>query len=202
MSRPLLGDTPVLLGDTPVPSSGRAGSGRDEAARPARTTPKRHRRAGHYARTTDPALTQRFADALGRESLEHAAAARVERASFETLSDGAPAACDPELRSALRAGARDLGLGETDLPSGAGHDAAFMSRICPSAMVFVPCRAGKSHAPEEWASREAIAAGAAVIFQAVRGTRPVSRARETATGGLIGAVNPHCLVPIIFDAAR
>jgi N-carbamoyl-L-amino-acid hydrolase len=34
--------------------------------------------------------------------------------------------------------------------------------------VFVPCRAGKSHAPEEWASREALAAGAAVIYQAVR----------------------------------
>jgi N-carbamoyl-L-amino-acid hydrolase len=42
-----------------------------------------------------------------------------------------------------------------------------MSRICPAAMVFVPCRAGKSHVPEEWADREAIAAGAAVIYQAV-----------------------------------
>ena len=120
------------------------------------------------ARTTDPALTRRFVEAIDRESLAHAAAARVRRVSFETLSDGAPAACDPKLRSALRAGARDLGLGEADLPSGAGHDAAFMSRICPSAMVFVPCRAGKSHAPEEWADREAIAAGAAVIYQAVK----------------------------------
>jgi N-carbamoyl-L-amino-acid hydrolase len=34
--------------------------------------------------------------------------------------------------------------------------------------VFVPCRAGKSHTPEEWADRDAIAAGAAVIFQAMR----------------------------------
>jgi beta-ureidopropionase / N-carbamoyl-L-amino-acid hydrolase len=119
------------------------------------------------ARTTNPVLTNRFVETIDRESLAHAAAARVQRASFETLSDSAPVACDPELRSALREGARDLGLGESDLPSGAGHDAAFMSRICPSAMVFVPCRAGKSHAPEEWASREAIAAGAAVIHQAV-----------------------------------
>jgi beta-ureidopropionase / N-carbamoyl-L-amino-acid hydrolase len=120
------------------------------------------------ARTTNPALTERFVEAIDRESLEHAAAARVGRASFETLSDGAPAACDPQLRSALRKAAQDLGLGLSDLPSGAGHDAAFMSRICPAAMVFVPCRAGKSHAPEEWASREAITAGAAVIYQAVR----------------------------------
>ena len=72
------------------------------------------------------------------------------------------------LRAALRQGARDLGFGEIDLPSGAGHDAVYMSRICPSAMVFVPCRAGKSHTPEEWADRDAIAAGAEVIFGALR----------------------------------
>ena len=72
------------------------------------------------------------------------------------------------LREALRRGAQELGLGETDLASGAGHDAAFMSRICPSAMIFVPCRNGKSHAPEEWADRDAIARGAAVVLQAVK----------------------------------
>jgi N-carbamoyl-L-amino-acid hydrolase len=120
------------------------------------------------ARTTNPTLTKRFVEAIDRESLEHATGAHVQRASFETLSDGAPVACDPQLRSALCQSAQDLGLGESDLPSGAGHDAAFMSRICPSAMVFIPCRAGKSHAPEEWADREAIAAGAAVIYQAVK----------------------------------
>jgi N-carbamoyl-L-amino-acid hydrolase len=68
----------------------------------------------------------------------------------------------------LRQGANELGLKQMDLPSGAGHDAAFMSRIAPSAMVFVPCRAGKSHAPEEWADRDVLAAGAAVIYQAIR----------------------------------
>ena len=135
------------------------------------------------ARTTNPALTERFVEAIDRESLEHAAAARVARASFETLSDGAPAGCDPELRSALRAGARDLGLGESDLPSGAGHDAAFMSRICPSAMLFVPCRAGKSHAPEEWADREAIAAGAAVIYQAIKALDKSFAQKEQAAAG-------------------
>ncbi|MDB5618148.1 MAG: Zn-dependent hydrolase [Tardiphaga sp.] len=120
------------------------------------------------ARTTQPALTQRFVEIIDRESTAHAMAARVTRATFATLSDGPPVACDPALRTALREGAHDLGLSEIDLPSGAGHDAAFMSRICPSAMIFVPCRAGKSHAPEEWADREAIAAGAAAIYQAVK----------------------------------
>jgi len=120
------------------------------------------------ARTTNPELTARFVGTIDLESAAHAAAAKVTRPKFETLSDGPPVACDPDLRAALRQGAHDLGLGEMDLPSGAGHDAAFMSRIAPSAMVFVPCRKGKSHAPEEWADREAIAAGAAVIYQAVR----------------------------------
>jgi beta-ureidopropionase / N-carbamoyl-L-amino-acid hydrolase len=120
------------------------------------------------ARTTNPALTARFVDTIDRESTRHAAAARAMRATFKTLSDSPAVACDSNLRDALRRGAQDMGLGEMDLPSGAGHDAAFMSRICPSAMVFVPCRNGKSHAPEEWADREPIAAGAAVIFQALK----------------------------------
>ena len=120
------------------------------------------------ARTTDPKLTERFVEAVDRDSTAAAVRARVRRSAFTTLSDGPPVACDPDLRTALRRAAGDLGLAQTDLPSGAGHDAAFMSRICRSAMVFVPCRAGKSHAPEEWADRDAVAAGAAVILQAVK----------------------------------
>jgi N-carbamoyl-L-amino-acid hydrolase len=118
-------------------------------------------------RATDPVLTERFVDLIDRESLVHAESARVTRASFSTLSDGPPVACDPLLRDALRQGAHELGLEQMDLPSGAGHDAAFMARICRSAMVFVPCLHGNSHSPEEWADREAIAAGAAVIYQAI-----------------------------------
>ena len=120
------------------------------------------------ARATSAEMMARFTEVIDRESTAHAAAARVERAAFTLLSDGLSTVCDPGLRDVLRRGAQDLGLGETELASGAGHDAVYMSRICPSAMIFIPCRAGKSHAPEEWADRDAIAAGAAVIYQAVR----------------------------------
>jgi N-carbamoyl-L-amino-acid hydrolase len=72
------------------------------------------------------------------------------------------------LREVLHTSARELGLTAADLASGAGHDAAFMSRVAPSAMVFVPCREGKSHTPVEWADRDALAAGAAVVLQAVK----------------------------------
>lgn len=120
------------------------------------------------ARTTNLALTTRFVAAVDRESEAAATGARVRRSAFTTLSDGPPVACDPDLQTLLHEAACNLGLAQTDLPSGAGHDAAFMSRICRSAMVFVPCRAGKSHAPEEWVDKDALAAGAAVILQAVK----------------------------------
>ena len=68
----------------------------------------------------------------------------------------------------LHQSARELDLAGLDIASGAGHDAAFMTRICPSGMIFVPCRLGKSHSPDEWADAEAIAAGAAVVLQSVK----------------------------------
>ena len=119
------------------------------------------------ARSTSPEMTRRFVERIDRESADHASAAGVRRARFAVLSDGPPAACDPALRAELRHAARRLGLSVRELASGAGHDAAFMTRICPAAMIFTPCRAGKSHAPEEWAEREALAAGTAVMFETV-----------------------------------
>jgi beta-ureidopropionase / N-carbamoyl-L-amino-acid hydrolase len=118
-------------------------------------------------RTTEPALTERFMETIERESAQHAAEARVVRRTI-VLSDGPPAVCDTGLRAALSHSAHELGLRACDLASGAGHDAAFMTRICPSAMVFVPCRNGKSHTPEEWADSSGIAAGAAVMLDTVK----------------------------------
>jgi beta-ureidopropionase / N-carbamoyl-L-amino-acid hydrolase len=119
-------------------------------------------------RTTEPRLTERFMEAVSRESERHAAAAHVQRAPLVILSDGPPALCDPGLRGTLGRSAKKLKLRAGDLASGAGHDTAFMTRICPSAIVFVPCRNGKSHTPEEWADKDAIAEGAAVILDAVK----------------------------------
>jgi beta-ureidopropionase / N-carbamoyl-L-amino-acid hydrolase len=120
------------------------------------------------ARFTSPEMMRSFTERIDRESADNAVAARVRRTAFTVLSDSPPAACDPVLRAELRHAARRLGLSVRELASGAGHDAAFMTRICPAAMIFTPCRAGKSHAPEEWADREALAAGAAVMFETLR----------------------------------
>ena len=119
-------------------------------------------------RTSDVALTDEFVSVVDRESRAFAQDARVARNSFRVLSDGVPVDCDAGLQDALRKGAAALGLSAIDLASGAGHDAAFISRICPAAMLFIPCREGRSHAPEEWAERDALAAGTAVVLDAVR----------------------------------
>lgn len=120
------------------------------------------------ARSTRVDVLETFQEGIERESQAHARRLRVTRQPLRILSNAPSVALDAALRETLAEAARGFGLGSLELASGAGHDAAFMSRICPSAMVFVPCREGKSHTPEEWSEPEQIAAGAAVILEAVR----------------------------------
>ena len=51
--------------------------------------------------------------------------------------------------------------------SRAYHDSLFMSRIAPTGMIFIPCRGGVSHRPDEYASPDAIAHGTAVLADAL-----------------------------------
>lgn len=89
------------------------------------------------------------------------------RGSIVPLSSGRPVAMDTGLRSQLASAAADAGLATQDMPSGGGHDTAFMARICPVGMIFIPCRDGRSHCPEEWSSTEQIAMGARTLLNAV-----------------------------------
>jgi N-carbamoyl-L-amino-acid hydrolase len=118
------------------------------------------------ARFVDSTLAARFTAALDEATAQAAATARVDR-RFSILSDSPPSHCDAGLRDILSSAATDLGLSMRPMTSGAGHNTAFLTRIAPAAMVFVPCRDGRSHTPEEWAEPEAIAAGAAVLLEAV-----------------------------------
>ena len=119
------------------------------------------------ARSENRTLIDEFLALLDRETTAFAEESRTERAVFARLSDTDPTACDPVLRELLRDSAKALGFSSIDIASGAGHDAAFVARIAPAAMLFIPCRDGKSHAPEEWAEPDALAAGTAVIAEAV-----------------------------------
>ncbi|KAF2460252.1 hypothetical protein BDY21DRAFT_160107 [Lineolata rhizophorae] len=54
-----------------------------------------------------------------------------------------------------------------DMRSGAGHDSVYASRQCPTSMIFVPCKDGVSHNPEEYTAPEDCAIGAQVLLGAV-----------------------------------
>lgn len=81
-------------------------------------------------------------------------------AATERLSRTFAVLCDPRLQNIIREAAEVHGLATRPLASGAGHDAAFIARIAPAAMIFVPSKGGISHAPEEWTDTEAIARAA------------------------------------------
>jgi N-carbamoyl-L-amino-acid hydrolase len=78
-----------------------------------------------------------------------------------------PSEFAPELVDCVRAGSKALGYSHRDIVSGAAHDAVYMARIAPTAMVFVPCEGGISHNEIENARSEDIAAGCNVLLQAV-----------------------------------
>lgn len=67
----------------------------------------------------------------------------------------------------VRQGAQRAGCGHRDMISGAGHDAVYMARKVPTAMIFVPCEGGISHNESENAEPEHLAAGCQVLLDAM-----------------------------------
>jgi N-carbamoyl-L-amino-acid hydrolase len=78
-----------------------------------------------------------------------------------------PQQFDSECIAAVREAARVCGYSTRDMISGAGHDAAYVARVAPASMIFVPCKDGISHNEAEYSSKEQCAAGAQVLLQAV-----------------------------------
>jgi N-carbamoyl-L-amino-acid hydrolase len=102
-----------------------------------------------------------------REACEDiAAAARVE-ARVEEFWYFPPTPFDGALIGAVREAARAQGFAHQDIVSGAGHDAVYMARVAPTAMVFVPCAGGISHNETEDASPNDLAAGCSVLMNAL-----------------------------------
>jgi ureidoglycolate amidohydrolase len=83
----------------------------------------------------------------------------------ELLNADAPAASAPEIVEALSESCRKHQLNFLPMVSRAYHDSLFMSRIAPVAMLFIPCRNGYSHRPDEYASPEDIARGTLVLAE-------------------------------------
>ncbi len=86
---------------------------------------------------------------------------------FEKVGGFDPVKFDEGCVAAVRDAAERLGYSHTDIISGAGHDACWINRVAPTAMVMCPCVDGLSHNEAEEISKEWAAAGADVLFHAV-----------------------------------
>lgn len=75
---------------------------------------------------------------------------------------------DPQLQASIAQASRDQGHPTMAILSAAGHDARHLAKICPAAMIFIPCRDGASHVEHEWAEPADVAAGASVLAQVLR----------------------------------
>ena len=95
--------------------------------------------------------------------------------SGEPFHEVATAHCAPALQDALAAAVTDLGHTPLRLPSGAGHDAQIMARLCPSAMLFVRCRGGISHNPAEFASVRDMGLAVAALIRFIERFEPASQ---------------------------
>ncbi|WP_445503105.1 Zn-dependent hydrolase [Microvirga sp. G4-2] len=87
--------------------------------------------------------------------------------SVEKVWDSPAVRFDPECISAVRTGTEKAGFLSRDMVSGAGHDAAYIARVAPTTMIFVPCEGGLSHNEAESTTFEECAAGAQVLLNAV-----------------------------------
>jgi N-carbamoyl-L-amino-acid hydrolase len=83
----------------------------------------------------------------------------------ELLNADAPADCAPAIQEALAQACAKHQLTFVRMVSRAYHDSLFMSRIAPVGMLFIPCRNGYSHRPDEYAAPEDIDAGVAVLAE-------------------------------------
>lgn len=80
------------------------------------------------------------------------------------LVDAPPNEFDPALRQAIMTRAAARGERAIELASAAGHDARHLAPLCRAAMIFVPCRDGLSHHPDEWVEPAHAAAGAQALL--------------------------------------
>lgn len=112
--------------------------------------------------TRRDAVLQQIAEACAKTASQ-----RKVRVHSELVNSDPPAQCAPAVVDALVRACETHSLRFERVISRAYHDSLFMSRISPTAMLFVPSRGGVSHRPDEYSSPEAIAQGVLVLAEAL-----------------------------------
>jgi N-carbamoyl-L-amino-acid hydrolase len=100
-------------------------------------------------------------------AIEQVAARRGVTTKTEVLNADPPAQCDPLVTGALTRACEAHDVSYQQMISRAYHDSLFMSWLAPTAMLFIPCRGGISHRPDEYSSTEAIAQGTLILAEAL-----------------------------------
>jgi len=98
-----------------------------------------------------------------RAKCEKVTAGRGVVITTELVNADPPATCDEVILAALEESAKSASKTSRRMVSRAYHDSLFMARIAPVAMLFIPCRGGVSHRPDEYASPEWIGSGVHVL---------------------------------------
>ena len=104
-----------------------------------------------------------------KEKAQQASENRGVSVQFHTVNADAPATCAAAVTDALEQAARKHNLPYQTMVSRAYHDSLFMSRIAPTGMLFIPCRNGYSHRPDEFASTADIGRGALILAETLAG---------------------------------
>src|SRR5207245_6196634 len=102
-----------------------------------------------------------------RRAIAQSAQRRKMRADIDLLNADPPATAGPQVVQAIQTSCQILSFACKPMVSRAYHDSLFMARVCPTSMIFIPCRGGVSHRPDEYASPEAIAGGVRVLATAL-----------------------------------
>lgn len=117
-------------------------------------------------RDTDPARRESVMEGIRKDRNAIAGRRGVSIAESLVNADD-PAQCSPHLVSVLEDAARGLGIPTMQMVSRAYHDSLFMAPLAPIAMLFIPCRGGVSHRPDEYASPDDISRGTEVLARAL-----------------------------------
>jgi ureidoglycolate amidohydrolase len=117
-------------------------------------------------RDTDPARREGVMEAV-RKDMEAIRTRRDVRISEALVNADEPATCSPHILGVIDEVAQGLGITAKRMVSRAYHDSLFMARIAPIAMIFIPCRGGVSHRPDEYAVPADIALGTRVLASAL-----------------------------------
>jgi N-carbamoyl-L-amino-acid hydrolase len=115
-------------------------------------------------RDTDPARRETVMQAVRRDC-EELCQRRKLTITEELINADAPAQSSPHTLQLLEEVCKEQGIANKKMVSRAYHDSLFMARIAPIAMIFIPCRNGVSHRPDEYAAPQDIVLGTHVLAQ-------------------------------------